>query len=1444
MTFRWRLVGLAGLLILAGIGFKPVTAVAAPDLIFESPLKSAPQRIMTSKGPIHPNATPLELNPRIMAQLKSARSGDRIQLEGLLLEPGLKLDLEVEKIDPFTPNAKIVIMNKDRKGGVKENQVPLPDMQVLVGRVVGDPDSKVILGLSETGCHGYITSSEGIHLLSSPLDGEGASVIYGIGEEAGRVPVRLRPSANMDTPASKVSEPARERRQSQVSSDPPVFERAAPFIRDQVARPDEGRDSGDSRSAALTQGACCVPNVESTIGIDQFGRYTDWRCETVQEDTSDPDRPVSAEDVCALIGGIFKPEYGPGACQEIIFQNSNCTALHSGDTPGSCCLRGSEFAAGEDDYCIQSYLAECESLNGVFIASGFGLSCVESNNCSVYEEFTECTTIKVAVDTDIDFLNLFNGNVIKAVNYVAFIVGASSQVYTDEIGVRLKLTEIRVWATGTSPWDEGAPVIFGGVNSPYDAPGSGDNFDNDTLQWLLLQLANWNQCADCESPDIIQLFSGGSFATGDNVLTAGLCFGSRASSVINGLNGAFPYPLADFRPENFDLLTYLRTMTLLVQGPFDLDAISIRRTQCLSIDPSFPVFIDYCKDCSGPGLFCLLPENFPPTIMSSCYECPGGVSNMSLKFHPWVRGQLYQWFSFAQACAGGNNPVTTVDDIAFAVPGLPVFVDVLENDSPEFCPTDPDGDAPDQLQIAGSTEPGNAFPVTTPLSGEVIFLDYNDVDSSVPSKDRLIYQSPCDLFEGTICPVGNPMLDWPLNPQLPDYTDSFGYRARLQGSTNTNASLVRVQVSPPPYDWPSVCISGQNCNESGAVSANNNITGFPAGSFVMNMNITVPLDGNSNPIPVDILSMSFLNLYAVESVGNDNATDLPSPTLAGFELWVDGNRVENYTNQLTGNVVYLFSPFRVPADPLQPYVGTESCGGWSFIDPDTLEPRLSTTTGDIFLRLVWEGGVPPGDYSWRDGRVYLQLDSDWPTSEWNAPGACCVPVAGANYCVIVNGSAVQTAAAECVLQGGVFLGPGTECGLTDVGNGQLQNYCSPNFPVSLGACCIPGALVAGECECAVTTQPQCELNNGLFFEYTQDAPLGYNKLCFPQTCNTNITSPGVCNNNATEEGACCYELALNVQACDVMTYSACMLLPNSYYAGDAVPCLDYICIDNNPPPTEGACCLIASGACFLRSRQECEDVPGFPDSIRFLGEGSDCSECIPPGDVAKCCIGRHYCRDMEYADCVSVEGRFERFASCATTDCFIGSCCVDGDCLDDVFEPNCLTLGGTWIGPDANTNGTTSPYCDSQPCIEVVPTVGLCCVEQVCYMVTQIECLGLGGYSPNIPGLSCESGFCLQGGCCLGQFPVITDRQGCDAITDPLAPLPLFTYGLYPDDPNFTSCSGCPWDVNNDGTTDVNDLISLLGLFGSTGGQGDVNYDGIVDIQDLLDILANWAVGC
>ena len=49
----------------------------------------------------------------------------------------------------------------------------------------------------------------------------------------------------------------------------------------------------------------------------------------------------------------------------------------------------------------------------------------------------------------------------------------------------------------------------------------------------------------------------------------------------------------------------------------------------------------------------------------------------------------------------------------------------------------------------------------------------------------------------------------------------------------------------------------------------------------------------------------------------------------------------------------------------------------------------------------------------------------------------------------------------------------------------------------------------------------------------------------------------------------------------------------------------------------------------------------------------------------------------------------------------------------------------------------------------------------------------------------------------------------------------------------------CP-DINGDGIVNVNDLLMLIGNWGSSTNIGDVNFDGIVDVTDLLMVVGNW----
>ena len=50
----------------------------------------------------------------------------------------------------------------------------------------------------------------------------------------------------------------------------------------------------------------------------------------------------------------------------------------------------------------------------------------------------------------------------------------------------------------------------------------------------------------------------------------------------------------------------------------------------------------------------------------------------------------------------------------------------------------------------------------------------------------------------------------------------------------------------------------------------------------------------------------------------------------------------------------------------------------------------------------------------------------------------------------------------------------------------------------------------------------------------------------------------------------------------------------------------------------------------------------------------------------------------------------------------------------------------------------------------------------------------------------------------------------------------------------------CSSDVNGDEQVDVNDLLALLGSWGSDSPESDIDDNGVVEANDLLTLLDNW----
>ena len=213
------------------------------------------------------------------------------------------------------------------------------------------------------------------------------------------------------------------------------------------------------------------------------------------------------------------------------------------------------------------------------------------------------------------------------------------------------------------------------------------------------------------------------------------------------------------------------------------------------------------------------------------------------------------------------------------------------------------------------------------------------------------------------------------------------------------------------------------------------------------------------------------------------------------------------------------------------------------------------------------------------------------------------------------------------------------------------------------------------------------------------------------------------------------------------------------------------------------------------TEQECKTLGG-----KFYGPLSTCavegSACISV--VGACCLnwsgsGKECYENYTEEWCYTKGGKFIGEGTtcndalwCTT---YYGSCCFGEGCEDAWEHDDCEIIGGIfWIDSCAELQ-------DVEMC---VATVGACCFNWQLYCednIIQDDCISMGGY-------------------------FYGDETICNDVTD------------------------CPYlcssDINEDGQTNVHDLLAVIDQWGLFETPADVNSDGIVDVSDLLILVGNW----
>lgn len=132
----------------------------------------SPFRAIVADG--DPHVTTLGVAPGAFATLRAL---NRVTLRGMPLSDVRRVDLDLRPLDIFTPDAILVEAGDDG-----ERPMPRPDVVLLHGWIVGDPASRIIMGITPDGVNGMIESADGLHIIATGLDDDPRTVIYHVGD--------------------------------------------------------------------------------------------------------------------------------------------------------------------------------------------------------------------------------------------------------------------------------------------------------------------------------------------------------------------------------------------------------------------------------------------------------------------------------------------------------------------------------------------------------------------------------------------------------------------------------------------------------------------------------------------------------------------------------------------------------------------------------------------------------------------------------------------------------------------------------------------------------------------------------------------------------------------------------------------------------------------------------------------------------------------------------------------------------------------------------------------------------------------------------------------------------------------------------------------------------------------------------------------------------------
>jgi hypothetical protein len=265
--------------------------------------------------------------------------------------------------------------------------------------------------------------------------------------------------------------------------------------------------------------------------------------------------------------------------------------------------------------------------------------------------------------------------------------------------------------------------------------------------------------------------------------------------------------------------------------------------------------------------------------------------------------------------------------------------------------------------------------------------------------------------------------------------------------------------------------------------------------------------------------------------------------------------------------------------------------------------------------------------------------------------------------------------------------------------------------------------------------------------------------------------------------------------------------------------LDYAEIGTAPLVVPVGCCayvIFNTPGVIQFTSSQCEEVNG-----TFYGVGSN---CVDEGVAGACCYYDVFwavtCDIMteEHCDLKGPYAIFHDNTSCENVSCDLssprGACCVSpvGACYDGTTYQQCQAYAGA---------GDFVQWYQGQSCQMIQcnpgPPPGACCYldgngAYLCTQVSLPDCMALQSSTFHGAGVPCSGLTCTPpvGGCCIEGVCVLVTRAECDAQGNQ-----FFGEG---QPCNLQECFSCEGDDDGDGVVSIEDLLRVIGNWGTCGG--------------------------